>query len=66
MGPEGGREEEIISSFASLSFQCLSSRTDLPVVKHWTSCYRLKINNIPVVPLEATRGPVLFNVSLAL
>lgn len=54
---EGGEteveESGVISGFASLSFQCLNYRTDLPVVKHWTSCCGLKINNIPVVPLEA-------------
>lgn len=42
----------VISGLASLSLQCLSSRTDLPVVKYWTSCCPLKINNIPAVPLE--------------
>lgn len=56
----------VISGLASLSLQCLSSRTDLPVVKHWTSCCGLKINNIPVASLEATQGLVLFNISLAL
>lgn len=59
-------EVEVISGLASLSLPLLSSGSDLPVVKHWSSCCGLKINNIPAVPPEAAGGLVLFNISLAL
>lgn len=57
---EGSREVGVISGLASLSLQCLCSGSDLPVVKHWSSCCGLKINNIPAVPpwlLEACAFP---------